>query len=429
MSQNGMSQVDTILLTVDSLRYDAIFNDDGIIRNELSGFKRLADSGVSFDNAWATAPYTRTSVPSIISGSYSWSYDGDVYESDRPHIAEAFKQIGYATAGLHSNPFLDKRYGWNRGFDYYFNGSSNGDQDQIRKRIVSIASRFNVTQRWGRKALSFIGRYTGKDLRTGNGEPYVTADTIQERATDWLQKQSRPVFMWIHYMDVHNPWYPQDGTVSDKFDEADLLKIFYKARDNPTSITRSEKEKLRVAYEGSVQNFDDHLYKLLNRLEEILNNPVVCLTSDHGELFGEYNEFFHSGLLKPELLHVPLLFSGGGEINKNNIDDQIPVSTVDIMPTLSNIAGGKSDVRLDGIDLFNNSYVNREIFSSARNHVRIVSNNHNDIYEVSEIPEIGYLSASGQEQLSQLYSSEVHESISQFDDEDLEDQLEALGYK
>ena len=74
------------------LRYDAVFDDDGSIRDGLSGFKRIAEGGTSFDNAWATGPYTRTSVPSIISGSYLWTYDGDIYEPARPHIAETFKK-------------------------------------------------------------------------------------------------------------------------------------------------------------------------------------------------------------------------------------------------------------------------------------------------------------------------------------------------
>jgi len=50
-----------------------------------------------------------------------------------------------------------------------------------------------------------------------------------------------------------------------------------------------------------------YLDECLREILPCLDDYVVIITSDHGDLLGEYGKFSHPGLRVPELVHVPLL--------------------------------------------------------------------------------------------------------------------------
>jgi arylsulfatase A-like enzyme len=431
-----MTQPDVVLLSVDSLRYDAVFDGEGEVRDGLAGFERLVDYGVSYDDAWATASYTVGSVRSILSGSYQWSYDGDPYEADRPHVAEYFSELGYATGGFHSNPLLHEKHGWNRGFDHYFTGGFEGTGKSVMGAVQNLVTKFDVTSQLAQSVLSLVGQHTGRDIR-GGGRPYIPADELQRRAVEWADEQHNPVFTWVHYMDVHNPWYPHEGTDSADLDKSNLMRSFYKARDNPSSVTDADRRTLQKAYRGSVQNFDRHLDSFLDELERTLDDPILCLTSDHGELFGENETYLHPASVYSKLLHVPLIVGSSGE----SPSEQAPVSTVDVLPTLVSMANGDvsgatadasgATADVDGRDLSADEAADRlEVFGASSDEVRVVTEDGDSAYDVAERDFASELSDSGREQVERLRSSDLtgRRTIDD-DDDELDEQLEALGYK
>ena len=73
----------------------------------------------------------------------------------------------------------------------------------------------------------------------------------------------------------------------------------------------------------------------------MLDNTVMIITSDHGEEFGEHNNYEHGHSLYNELLHVPLIISGPG-ISPATIT--APVRLLDILPTVQHLTGTKSNV-------------------------------------------------------------------------------------
>jgi arylsulfatase len=119
---------DIVLLTIDSLRADAVYGPDGEIQDELTTLKSIASEGTQFRNAWSTAPFTAASFPSIMSGIYRWSISSNTegLEDDRPYIAEELSTRGYATAGFHSNANLHEQLGWGRGMDRFVSGGFEG---------------------------------------------------------------------------------------------------------------------------------------------------------------------------------------------------------------------------------------------------------------------------------------------------------------
>jgi arylsulfatase A-like enzyme len=356
-------------------------------------------------------------MPAILSGAYQWSYSGEVYEKNRPHLASILRDAGYSTAGFHSNPFLDARYGWDRGFDTY--GSESEIDDGLRERIRRLALEYETTKQLGRKIMRFVGQRTGTDIR-GDSHPYLPASTLHEQASSWLETQSEPVFLWLHYMDAHNPWTPREGTDSMGLDETELTRIFYSAREDPTSVTDAQRNKLRRAYRGEITHFDRRLGSFLDELDRQLGDTVICLTSDHGELFGEHDSYFHPGELYTELLRVPFIVSPRSGL----AETAEPISTVDILPTLCGIAGCEPPA-VDGADLRNEPGC-REVFAAVNDTLRVISADRSDEYSLDSVPNDA-LTDSIRKQIASLSGSDI--SIDQFDDEDLQDQLEALGYK
>jgi arylsulfatase A-like enzyme len=79
------------------------------------------------------------------------------------------------------------------------------------------------------------------------------------------------------------------------------------------------------------------------------DDTVVVVTVDHGERFFERGRFGHGGRLDEPVLRVPLIVAGAG-IAK---DRRIPavVRSVDLYPTLAEIAGVDTTLPLQGLNL------------------------------------------------------------------------------
>jgi arylsulfatase A-like enzyme len=200
-------------------------------------------------------------------------------------------------------------------------------------------------------------------------------------------------------------------------DERELTQLFYRARETPQTITETERKRLKRAYTGTVQHFDRRLSSFLDTLQTRLDDPIVCLTSDHGELFGKNGSYFHPGDLHPELLRVPLVVSPSADIQPTSD----PVSTVDILPTLAAVAGSDDVSGVDGRNL-QRHVGDRTVFASVNDSVRVVTNECTAAYHIDQIPE-EHLSEWGPEQI------QSSDDMDQFDDEDLQERLEALGYR
>jgi arylsulfatase len=76
------------------------------------------------------------------------------------------------------------------------------------------------------------------------------------------------------------------------------------------------------------------LRKFFDELEErgLLRDSLVIITADHGEAFGEHGFFTHPRQLHEHLIHVPLLISSpaGEEMS----DQDGPVSSLDLVPSI-----------------------------------------------------------------------------------------------
>lgn len=363
-------QQDVVLITVDSLRASYVYDDSGVA-DHLQHMGTLADDGTVFTNAFSNAGITKASFLSILSGTYPWMF-GPIpagFDSDRPHIADQFSDAGVSTAGFNTNPYLSSTYGYDRGFDYYMGRDSSDEIDQ-----TTISAKFwpilkealpDSLSRSIRSTYGTVGKQFG--IQVG-GDPYVSAEAVNDSVIQWVSRTSSPRFIWIHYMDVHTPYYPREGTVSEGISRRQAVKLFHKANELRSETPSEDLEVLERLYRGEIEHFDQCLGNLFDELEQQLDmdNALVAFTSDHGEVFGEHGEVFHpDGVLYDPFVQIPLIIRGP-DFDADVVET--PVSNVDIVPTLlsaAEVSVPNDCVGTDLSQLVADSSVNRTVFAEA----------------------------------------------------------------
>jgi choline-sulfatase len=161
-----------------------------------------------------------------------------------------------------------------------------------------------------------------------------------------------PLKWWDRYRGVDIPM-PDIG-----YDEASLHPHERRLREvcamSGVEITEDHVRAARRAYYGAISYVDDHISALIGLLRETgrLDDTIVIVTSDHGEMLGErgawYKMSFYEGAARvPLIVRAPALFRPG----------RVPtaVSTMDLLPTLVGLAhdGDKASIvgPLDGRSL------------------------------------------------------------------------------
>jgi len=105
-----------------------------------------------------------------------------------------------------------------------------------------------------------------------------------------------------------------------------------------TLFTPIEVQTMRRNYASQIENVDRWIGVLLEYLasDNQLNNTIIVITSDHGEMLGDHNDV---GKTKPwqGSISVPLIFSGAGIVSNKTVE--YPVSTLDLAATFLELAG------------------------------------------------------------------------------------------
>jgi arylsulfatase A-like enzyme len=325
-----------LLITVDSLRADHV-GYHGYERNTTPHLDELAKSSHVFSNAFSNGCSTRRSFPSILTSTHPLMYGGfEKISEDRTLISEAFNDSGYATGGFQSNPHLLEEFGYGRGFDKYF--GSNTEASSTSKLRQFVKQRFD-DEGLIFDALKICFEYSERIVGYNPGEPFVKADEKTDEALEWVSDVDDPIFLWVHYMDVHHPYHPpeehqlafRDSPVSKR----QSVKLRRKMLEEPTNVTDEEMKTVLDLYDGEIRFFDAEMHRLIESVRDRLSGEtVVAVTADHGDEFNDHHGFAHYDTFYDELLHIPLVIDveGSGEY------DEL-VSLLDLAPTLAEYAG------------------------------------------------------------------------------------------
>ncbi len=175
-------------------------------------------------------------------------------------------------------------------------------------------------------------------LVKGKPRPYVSAEVITDDTIEWMKRTDDPFFCWAHYMDVHHPCHPPEeyreaNGVAD-VTQSEVSELYSALLREPESLSETDIKDLCRLYEGAIQYVFDQINRIIIHLKEAskFENTLIIITSDHGELFGEYDQYGKPERMYDELLHVPLFVANGPDYLENATDQL--VSLLDIPPMI-----------------------------------------------------------------------------------------------
>ena len=311
-----MTRPNLVLLTVDALRADHL-SARGYDRPTTPEIDRFAETNLDYTQAYAVSTQTREAAPPIVTGRWPEAFAANGYRQLDDPLPSRLREAGYRTGAFHSNPFLSRAYGYDQGFEAFFDDLYLGSN-----RLLALAQ----------KALE---KYV-----FDRGEYYARAPEVNERALSWIDSgDDEPFFCWNHYMDVHGPYHPPAERFADRsLSASESESLFRRSWNAPETLTDEQRTLLADAYDDELRCLDAEIGAFLDALDDrdLLSESLVVLTADHGELLGEDGLFSHPRRLREELLHVPLFVSTPEGATATF---ESPVSTLDVAPTLAESVG------------------------------------------------------------------------------------------
>ncbi|MGI5877791.1 MAG: sulfatase [Christensenellales bacterium] len=315
------------------------FGIDSLLSDHMSlyGYKRLttphidrylADGGIVFDRCISPSIPTTPGYSSMLTGMDCFGtnvvalrHEGDIAPGVRT-LAEVLRSEGYETScvGFSGNPA-------SRGFDKY---------------------------------LAYEGWASQKNGRLHKAEN-LNAVTLPEM--ERLARCGKPFFLFLRHMEPHSPYLPPEPFhrmfyQGDEFDPANKslqpVYDFKPFRDYfmtwfPPGCT--DKDYIIAQYDAEIAYMDVCIQVLLEKLTTLglADNTIVVFTSDHGETLYDHDCWFdHHGLYECTL-RVPFAIKFPGQTKAMRIAD--PCQLKDIMPTLLDAMGIKTDIAFDGRNL------------------------------------------------------------------------------
>lgn len=330
-----------ILLSIDALRADHL-SCYGYNRDTTPNIDALAKDALFYKNVYSASSHTREAVPSILTGAPPSEAIDEEYRLATETIASRLPE-SFTTSAFHSNPFISRAYGFNEGFDHFFDDLKLGQN----------------------KLLALLQRALDKFV-FNRGEYHARAERINDLSLEWidaLDGEDR-FFLWNHYMDVHGPYNPPDSynEWGERIESTQSQRL-YNRLTSDEKIESADVERAINLYDGEIAYIDEQIGRFVSELTDrgLLESTLLVITSDHGDLFGEYGKHAHPRFVYPELTRVPLIIkppSGGIE------DISSTCSTMDIVPTILDWVGAESvrESLLRPHDLDKN----RIVYSSAR---------------------------------------------------------------
>ncbi|HDY90123.1 MAG TPA: hypothetical protein ENH82_18645, partial [bacterium] len=120
-----------ILLTIDALRKD-VLGCYGNKDNLTPFIDSIQNKCIRFNRMQSIGPYTQASFPGILTSSYYFDYGKQKRLSpQRTLISEILKKEGITTAAFHSNAYLSDYFGWNRGWDIFYDSMQDNVSDEF----------------------------------------------------------------------------------------------------------------------------------------------------------------------------------------------------------------------------------------------------------------------------------------------------------
>jgi arylsulfatase A-like enzyme len=317
-----------VMIVMDTTRADRC-SFEGYGRKTTPRLDEFAKDAVVFTEAWSPAGWTGPAHASLFTGlrlEHHGFYAGNRMNLARtmPTLAELLAADGWATASFANNGWFDARYGLTRGFDQ---SDTHGDDD---------------------------------------ARPYPWARATHAAAAAWAEaraKEGRPFFLFVNDMEPHLPYTPPaedearfvvagtppgDVEAARRFDFPTTISYCLRREEIPDG----RMELLSSLYDAEIAALDREIGALFDRLRTsgLLDDTIVIVAGDHGEMLGEQHQTAHGFSLHRAIRHVPLLIRAPGAFTGGRREGAV-VRLEDVMPTVLELCDVQVPAGLDGASL------------------------------------------------------------------------------
>ncbi|OXM85572.1 sulfatase family protein [Paenibacillus rigui] len=384
-----------IFFMTDQQRWDCIGRYNRHIHTPT--IDKLADQGIVYSQAVCQAPMCVPSRSSMMFGYYPSQLGvrtnhGGLYDEDRlpsDPLPELMRKAGYQTAGFgktHWNHGVKNPAPSTRGFEVRSVGLAR-DSGHYEDGAVMMGD----VEPDGLAAYHEETKDYGGGEENANGYIGCTSQVPMHLHRDgWVAEQclkfidegldsTRPLFLYLSFLKPHAgfnvpkefedlydirdipdipqpPWEAEQDThlaATDELIESNRHNYMDK-RLVWESMTPEQRKRTTLRYWANCSWLDHYFGQALEKLEEKgrLDNTLIVFVSDHGEMLGERRYRFSKYCLYDSSVRVPMILSGTflPASLHGTVDDR-PAELVDLVPTLSRIAGLPRNVQLPGLDL------------------------------------------------------------------------------
>ena len=340
-----------LILMVDQLA-GTLFPDGPADFLHVQHLRRLAERSTRFAAAYAASPLCAPARASFMSGqlpSRTRVYDNAAeFASDVPTYAHHLRRAGYATTLVGKMHFVgpDQMHGF-----------------EERLTTDVYPADFGWTPDWTRPDERIDWWYHNLGSVTSAGVAEITNqleydDEVAHHAVAKLHDLSRrhdprPWCLTVSFTHPHDP-YVARPRFWDLYDDCPALEpavppIPYGEQDPHSQrlmrmsdheafdIRPEDVRRARRAYFASISYVDEKVGEILGVLERgrMAEDTAVLFLSDHGDMLGERGLWFKMSFREGSA-RVPLMIAAPG-MRAGRVD--APVSTMDVTPTLAEIAG------------------------------------------------------------------------------------------
>jgi len=341
----------------------------GYGRDTTPNIAKLAERATVYHNHYAGSNFTTPGTASLLTGTFPWTH--------RAFKLDSVALDGYADRNIFAvfNDYYRIAYSHNGWVNTLFDQFKQHIDEYIPREQLTLFSLDRVVQKvfpndrdiasvgWIRNMKRQQEGYAYSLFLSGLisslEEKYVSQYNSQfprglptardeggfllEHAIDWIvdriQAAPGPVFGYFHFLPPHDPY----RTPSEFFGQ--FRNDGFKVEDKPLDVLATYQDKdrdmnvLRQYYDEFILYVDREFKRMIDLLESSgqMENTILVLTSDHGEMFERGIVMHGTDALYEPLIRIPLLIFEPGVTTRTDVYES--TSAVDLLPTLAHLSG------------------------------------------------------------------------------------------
>lgn len=340
----GAERPNILWIVMDTTRADHL-SVYGYGRPTTPNLERWARDARVFEDVIAPGVTTQPTHASMFTGllpSQHGTNYGHRYLDEHHHtVAELLRDAGYDTYLWSANPHISAVENFSQGFDaqeHPWDPKYSSDAIRIVRSKIPPHDRASELPQLLR------------DMPNAPWTIKACGELTQRGVMNWLTQRpaGRPYLIFLNYMEPHRVLIPP-LKYRERFLTPEQVKRSYEIDFSRTAIyaycfgqitySAEDLAVLRGMYDAAVNELDELLGVLLDGLAAggYLQNTVIVVTADHGELLGEHHMVDHQYAVYEPLLRVPLILHYPARVAAGR--ERRPVMTMDLFPTLLELAG------------------------------------------------------------------------------------------